>query len=126
MLENFLEFVFHVFLSHHRSCQAFNSKLTSLPSRLDSAIAVGIPAGTIKSHSSSAPTAENITTPHGVSDVSQLERRVFALEIFLGSSSNSVDMEAAQRSQGGVLGFQEDSGTLSAGGSFPLIDSITR
>ena len=81
---------------------------------------------TIKSPTNSAPITESSTTPHAVGDVSQLERRVFALEAFLGSSSNSVDMEAAQRSQGGVLGFQEDSGTLSAGGSFPLIDNITR
>jgi hypothetical protein len=80
---------------------------------------------TIKPSTNSAPITESSTT-HAVSDVSQLERRVFALETFLGSSSNSVDMEAAQRSQGGVLGFPEDSGTLSAGGSFPLIDNITR
>jgi hypothetical protein len=81
---------------------------------------------TVKSSTNSAPITESSTTTHAVSDVSQLERRVFALETFLGSSSNSVDMEAAQRSQGGVLGFQEDSGTSSAGGSFPLIDNITR
>ena len=89
-------------------------------------MAVETSTSTIKPSVNSTPVRESSTTPHAVSDVSQLERRVFALEMFLGSSSNSVDMEAAQRSQGGVLGFQEDSGTLSAGGSFPLIDNITR
>ena len=113
-------------LSNHLLCQAFNRKASSLPSRLDLAIAAEKPTSTNNPHVTTAPTAENITTQHTVNDVSQLERRVFALETFLGSSSNSVDMEAAQRSQGSVLGFQEDSGTLSAGGSFPLIDGITR
>ena len=108
------------------SCQAFNRKASSLPSRLDRVMSAETSTSTIKSSVNSTPITESSTTPHSVNDVSQLERRVFALETFLGSSSNSVDMEAAQRSQGSLLGFQEDSGMLSSGGSFPLIDNITR
>lgn len=97
-----------------------------MPNRLDRAIAGETSSNTIKSPSTTTPIAGNITSQHAVSDISQLERRVFAVETLLGSSSNSVDIEAAQRGQGGTLGLSDDSGTVSAGGSFPLIDSITR
>ena len=97
-----------------------------MPNRLDRAIAGETSSSTIKSPTTTTPIAGNITSQHAVSDVSQLERRLFAVETLLGSSSNSVDIEAAQRGQGGALGLSDDSGTISAGGSFPLIDSITR
>ena len=51
-------------------------------------------------------------------DISILENRVFALEQFLGSSSNTIDMDAAS--------FQNQSSVSSTGSVFPLIDSITR
>ena len=64
------------------------------------------------------------TEPH---DISILERRVFALETFLGSSSNTLNIEAAGTQHGGLgLGSQEDSGTISGSGTLPLIDSISR
>ena len=51
--------------------------------------------------------------------VSVLEKRVYALELFLGSSSNAFDIEASQN-QG--PGSTKDN----SGGAFPLIDSIAR
>ena len=104
--------------------QAFDSRAKNMNNRLDKVIQ----AETLASSSVSSPDNHSRTEektkmePH---DISILERRVFALETFLGSSSNTLNVEAAGAQHGG-LGSQEDSGTISASGTFPLIDNISR
>ena len=104
--------------------QAFDSRAKNMNNRLDKVIQ----AETLASSSVSSPDNHSRTEektkmePH---DISILERRVFALETFLGSSSNTLNVEAAGTQHGGQ-GSQEDSGTISASGTFPLIDNISR
>ena len=73
-----------------------------------------------ETHTSSNDKNENF-------DISVLENRVFALEQFLGSSANTLDMDAAsfQYQSPGSLGGKNDIFS-SSGSVFPLIDSITR
>ena len=73
-----------------------------------------------ETHTSSNDKNENF-------DISVLENRVFALEQFLGSSANTLDMDAAsfQYQSPGSLGGKNDIFS-SSGSVFPLVDSITR
>lgn len=108
--------------------QAYGTKANNMNNRLDKVIqAESLPSGSgivadPDSHSHSR-IEESVRKEQN--DIIILERRVFALETFLGSSSNTINLEAASTQYGGP-GSREDSGTTSGSGTFPLIDSISR
>ena len=94
--------------------------------RLDKAIAAGTSEKETSS-SSSIPTTQNTLTNENAecSDVTVLERRIFALENFLGSSANALNMEATQGVGPGSNSL-EDSVMTSSAGTFSVVDSIVR
>jgi hypothetical protein len=106
--------------------QAFDSKAANMNSRLEKVLqAEALPGGSASTLDNHTRIEEKARTESH--DISILERRVFALETFLGSSSNTFNIEAAGTQHAGLgLGSQEDSGTISGSGTLPLIDSISR
>ena len=56
--------------------------------------------------------------------INNLEKRIYALELFLGSSVNIIDMEISQNLGPGSVG-NRDFNTIS-GSVFPLIESVAR
>lgn len=111
--------------------QAFETKTSSMMGRLDKAIA-GKKTEKEKEKetlsSSSIPTSQktqNKEQNSECSDVSVLERRIFALENFLGSSANVLNIEATQGVGPGSHSL-EDSLMNSSAGTCSVVDSINR